>query len=295
MSILLTGAGHLGDIPVGATFGFKFNTHKADGTPIVLDGTPVAKVYKRGSTTEDDSGITLTADYDSVVGLNDVVIDLSSDGTFYATGFDYQVVLTAGTVDTISVVGSVIATFSIGKGVDVTRWHSESIPATAQTGVPKVDSQFWKGEAIPATADTGVPKVNLVAIEGDETSADDFKDFVDSGYDPSTNKVQGVVAVDSTEAIGTAAETSVRDQVQDYFENETYSEMGQQALTYPLSLISMIKYLFKKSRNKTVHNRSTGYLELYNDDASTVGQKQLVSDTGGATGSATIGEVATGP
>lgn len=40
--------------------------------------------------------------------------------------------------------------------------------------------------------------VNLIQIEGVAQSATDLKDFADEGYDPATNKVQGVVLVDTT-------------------------------------------------------------------------------------------------
>lgn len=119
MSVLVTGAGHLGDIPLGATFGFKFNTHQANGTPI--GGTLAIQVYKRGSTTEDNSGITYDDDHDTLVGLHDVIIDLSADATFYASGGDFQAFIITGTIDGVSVVGTVVASWSIGKGVDVTR------------------------------------------------------------------------------------------------------------------------------------------------------------------------------
>jgi hypothetical protein len=42
-----------------------------------------------------------------------------------------------------------------------------------------------------------VPVVNLTQIGGDAQSATDLKDFADAGYDPSTNKVQGVVLTDT--------------------------------------------------------------------------------------------------
>jgi hypothetical protein len=39
--------------------------------------------------------------------------------------------------------------------------------------------------------------VNVAQLGGDTQSATDLKDFADAGYDPSTNKVQGVVLVDT--------------------------------------------------------------------------------------------------
>lgn len=95
-----------------ATLNFKFSTHKADGTPITLAGTPAVSVYKANSTTQSTAGITLTTDFDGVTGLHNVLIDLSADA-FFSTGNDYAVVITTGTVDSISVVGTVLAHFSI--------------------------------------------------------------------------------------------------------------------------------------------------------------------------------------
>jgi hypothetical protein len=140
-----------------ATLNFKFSTHKANGTPATLSGTPAISVYKANGTTQSTAGITLTADFDSVTGLNNVLIDLSADA-FYAVANDYQVVITTGTVDSVSVVGTVLAHFSI-------------------------ENRF--------------NEVDVTKIGGVAQSATDLKDFADSGYDPSTHKVQGVVLTDT--------------------------------------------------------------------------------------------------
>lgn len=103
---------YLGNIAEDATIDFKFTTHDDTGLPATLAGTPALSVYKANGTTESTAGITLTADFDSRTGLNHVRIDTSADA-FYATGNDYQVVITTGTVDSVSVVGYVVAEFSI--------------------------------------------------------------------------------------------------------------------------------------------------------------------------------------
>ena len=50
-------------------------------------------------------------------------------------------------------------------------------------------------------------QVDVQEIEGDSQSSIDLKDFADAGYDPATNKVQGVVLVDSlgTDALSAAS------------------------------------------------------------------------------------------
>lgn len=103
----------LGNLTEDQVIDFHFSTHAADGTPTTLAGTPVVSVYKANATnTETTTGVTLDVDFDSVTGLNHVRIDTSADA-FYAVANDYSVVITTGTVDSVSVVGTVLATFSI--------------------------------------------------------------------------------------------------------------------------------------------------------------------------------------
>lgn len=104
---------YLGDLAVGVTTDFKFTTRRfSTGAPFALASGAIS-VYKDNSTTQSTSGVTLTADFDSLTGVNHVRIDTSSDGTFYSAGSNFQVLITTGTVDSVSVVGETIAHFSI--------------------------------------------------------------------------------------------------------------------------------------------------------------------------------------
>jgi hypothetical protein len=139
---------NLGNVEAAyATLNFNFNTHKADGTPVDLVGTPTIEVYKN-STTQSSAGTSITVQYDSIVGLNHVVIDLSADGTFYASGEEYSVILTSAgtlTVDSISVKGTEIACFSIGKRVaaaNVTSIANNAITAAAIAAAAITDAKF---------------------------------------------------------------------------------------------------------------------------------------------------------
>lgn len=115
----------LGDFDAGATLYHKFTTfNPSTGAPFTLAGTPAISVYKDSSTTQSTSGVTLTADFDSVTGLNHVAVDLSSDGTFYAAGSFFDIVITTGTVNSVSAVGVVVERFTIRK-------NSALKPATA--------------------------------------------------------------------------------------------------------------------------------------------------------------------
>ena len=115
---------HLGNLTEDQIIDFTFSTHSADGTPTSLAGTPAISVYKANSTTQTTEGVTLTVDFDSVTGLNHVRIDTSAHA-FYATGNDYSVIITTGTVDGTSVVGTTLAVFSI---------ENRYVEETPQTG-----------------------------------------------------------------------------------------------------------------------------------------------------------------
>jgi hypothetical protein len=145
-----------------ATLNFKFSTHKAAGTPATLSGTPAISVYKANGTTQSTAGVTLTVDFDSVTGLNNVLIDLSADA-FYAVANDYSVVITTGTVDSVSVVGTVLAHFSIENRfneVDVTKISGDS------TAADNLESACDNYSATRGLAGTALPAAAADAAGG---------------------------------------------------------------------------------------------------------------------------------
>lgn len=107
---------HIGDFDASAVIYGKFTTFRpSTGAAYTLGGTPALSVYKDNSTTQSTTGVTLTADFDSVTGLNHFAIDTSADGTFYSAGSFFDIVITTGSVDSVSVVGSVVASFTLRK------------------------------------------------------------------------------------------------------------------------------------------------------------------------------------
>ncbi len=108
----------MNDFSLGKTIDFKFNTHQADGTPITLAGSPAVSVYEDNSTTEITAGITLTVGFDSRTGLHNVRI-VASGANGYEVGKSYAAVITAGTVDSVSVVGRVIKEFTIERSAAI--------------------------------------------------------------------------------------------------------------------------------------------------------------------------------
>lgn len=69
--------------------------------------------------------------------------------------------------------------------------------------VLQVDVAQWLGTAVATPTVAGVPETDLTHIAGDAQSATDLKDFADAGYDPATNKVEGVKLADLLTLVGT--------------------------------------------------------------------------------------------
>lgn len=104
---------HLGDFALETTVHCKFTTRSfTTGAPTVLAGTPAVEIYEDNSTTQITAAGTLTVDFDAIVGLNHLAIAATAANGFEAGKF-YQAVISAGTVGGVSVVGEVIAQFTI--------------------------------------------------------------------------------------------------------------------------------------------------------------------------------------
>lgn len=129
---LAASAEWLGDYAEDATLNYRFTTRNLTPVGTTLAGSPVVAVYKGNETdtekySDAESYITLSVDFDGITGSNNILIDLSGDA-FFATGEDYHIEITTGTVDSVSVVGETIATFSIEnrfmRGTDSASTHS---------------------------------------------------------------------------------------------------------------------------------------------------------------------------
>lgn len=137
-----------GDIRLGDTIDIKFTTRQISGAPFTLAGTPVISAYPANSTTQLTAGITLTVDFDSVTGLNNVRV-VASSGNGYLTATNYVLVITTGTVNSVSVVGECIGSFSIENRSAVmptTAARTLDVSATGEAGVD------WANVGSPTTA-----------------------------------------------------------------------------------------------------------------------------------------------
>lgn len=130
-----------GDFAVGQTVDLKFTTRRfTTGAPFTLAGTPAVAAYPDNSVTQITAGITLTVDFDALTGLNNVrVVATGANG--YAASTSYALVITAGTVDSVSVVGEVVGSFTLERGAAFGRLGAPAgASVSADVAAVKVDT-----------------------------------------------------------------------------------------------------------------------------------------------------------
>lgn len=139
--------GYYGDIRLSDTIDIKFCTVTTTGAPTQLAGSPVISAYPSNSTTQLTAGITLSVDFDSVTGLNNVRV-VASGANGYLTATNYALIITTGTVGGTSVVGYEVGSFSIENRSAVmptTAARTLDISATGEAGVD------WANVGSPTT------------------------------------------------------------------------------------------------------------------------------------------------
>lgn len=165
---------HYGQVDASSTIRIFFTTHAADGSAVAPNSAFEAGdciLYKDGSATQrtSTSGWTMTSPFDSITGLHLLAIDLSDNTD---AGF-----------------------YAAGSRYTLVLSPDETVDSKA---VVRVLADFTIG---PVSA-------NVTQLAGVTQSLTDLKDFADDGYDPSTNKVQGLVLADAVTTVnGLAANT----------------------------------------------------------------------------------------
>jgi hypothetical protein len=223
---------YLGDYATSTTIYNKFTTYRpSTGAPFTLAGTPALSVYKDNSTTQSTAGVTLTADFDSVTGLNHWAVDTSADGTFYSTGSSFDVVITTGTVDSISAVGSVVGSFTLnkvsalrpttaGRRLDVNVAGEAGIDWAnigGQTTIQNLSATTFSTSQVVASVTGAVGSVtgsvgsvtatvsaDVVSVSGDSAAADNIERWFDGtvGFGTSGSVITGSLS-GSVGSIGT--------------------------------------------------------------------------------------------
>jgi hypothetical protein len=196
-------------VALGSTFNLKFNTRQfTTGAPFALAGTPSISIYVDGSLTQITAGLTLTVDYDSKTGFNNVAV-VATTANGYAAGTHYTVVIEAGTVDSVSVVGQEVGQFQI-----------ETVAEAAQRALG--ESLFGAGHVLGASGSHTATAIDLTGVVDANTADDALKGltalavasngnqnhvritgFVNSTLIATVNKIDDGGAMDFTPGDGT--------------------------------------------------------------------------------------------
>lgn len=182
----------LGDIAEDAIVDFPWGSNGADGASITRATNGTISVYKGNNTTQVTAGVTDDEDYDSLTGVHHVRVDTSADA-FYATGFDYFVVLSGAVIDG-KTVNAPLAHFSIenrrGEAAfdrvmvalpNAATGASGGIAGVAQTDAIEADTQDIQSR-VPAALVGGRIASDLGSIASSTTRAGQLATVLDNAY-----------------------------------------------------------------------------------------------------------------
>lgn len=160
---------YLGNLDVNQSIDFTFTSRDSTGLPSPMTSGAL-EIYGGSGISPSGAGITFTPNFNSVSGLNHVHIDTSGDA-FYVVENDYNVVMLSGIVDSISVVGETIATFSIEHRFDEMDVVKINNNQTAAENLEAIQSQaVIFGEA------SGTPTTTQMDTDLIEATDDHYKD-----------------------------------------------------------------------------------------------------------------------
>lgn len=135
-------------------------------------------------------------------------------------------------------------------------------------------------------AGTDTLQADMTELGGVAQSAADLKDFADAGYDPATNKVEGVKLVDAntdmrgTDGANTTTPLSaaqVNAEMVDVLKTDTLPELAQAVPPATPTLAQAVMLLYMALRNKV---DVTATLKEVHNDAGAVIAKKSLSDNG---------------
>ena len=220
---------YLGDFRTGKTVRKMWNTNAVAGESITRAANGTISVYKGGGTTQSTAGVIDTEDFDSLTGVHLVAIDTSADGMFYSAGSDFEVVLSAATIDG-KAINATLFSFSLenrsglmpttdGRKLDISAggeagidWANIGSPTTTvglsgttvktATDV-ETDTADIQSRLPAALTGAGNIKADALAISGDATAADNAEAFFDgTGYAGTGNTIPTVTNLTNAPANG---------------------------------------------------------------------------------------------
>jgi hypothetical protein len=271
----------------------RFTTRAfATGIPTTLAGTPVVSAYEDDSITQITAGITLGVDHDSVTGLNLLTI-VATAANGYEAGKSYDLVITTGTVDSVSVVGEVVWHFTLSAeaaAVDLANGTDGLGAIKADTAAILIDTGTTldvKIDTIDATVDAILVDTAEIGAAGASLTAINLPDQtmnitgnITGNLSGSVGSVTGAVGSLTTnnDKTGYALTSAEKDAVADHTLRRTAANARASAdgdaVTFR-SLLGAISKLVNRIDTTTVAGRLTIMEE---DDSTSFGAQALTTD-----------------
>ena len=179
----------------------------ATGIPTVLAGSPAIDIYEDATATPIITGETLVVSLNSVVGFNMITVTATA-GTGFGAGQSYTAILQAGTVGGVSVVGEVVAHFTLdmsSAAKDLANGTDGLGAIKAETALIVADTNELQTDNVPgliatAQADldiiTGADGVNL--LSGTQTSIDAIETDTGTTLQAELDAIQAAVITNAT-------------------------------------------------------------------------------------------------
>lgn len=196
---------YLGSWKIDDLLTFTIVTTRVDtGAATDADSAPAYRVYEDETATPILTGTMALLDSGNTAGFYSEQITLSAANGF-EKGKSYNIYIQA-TVN--SVIGATTRNLQIEAEVD-----ANTVSPTVNANVVQISGDSGAadnaetafdggsynvgGGGVVAASVTALVTANVTQLGGGAQSLADLKDFADDGYDPATNKVQGVVLVDT--------------------------------------------------------------------------------------------------
>jgi len=169
----------------------------ATGIPTVLAGTPAIDIYEDAGTTPVITGETLVVSLNSVVGFN-MITTTATAATGFEAGKSYTAIIQAGTVGGVSVVGEVVAHFTL----DMSAAAKDLANGTDGLGAIKSDTANATKVLAGDTAQGGT--ATTIQLAASETFADDILNGCSVKITSGTGAGQARVIIDYANSTDTA-------------------------------------------------------------------------------------------
>lgn len=283
-----------GDFALETTFDFKFTTVDNTGLPVTLASGEV-EIYEDNSTSAITGAETLTLDFNSLTGLHNVRVAATAVNGF-GVGQEYTVVVSVGTIDSISAVGYVVGSFSIENRaalMPTTNGTRLDVTATGAAGIDwaNVESQ---GTTVDLSAtdinlvDTTTTNTDMVGTNSALLAASAPTNFGDLSITASTGLVDITqTAADKAWSTSTRVLTAgtnlndistaeVNSEVSDVLKTDTISELGVAAPAATPTFENALMLVYMALRNKL--DTTSTLLEVHNDAGTIIAQATLSDD-----------------